>query len=1100
MNMQPLRMGGVDLGNCCGRISHHGSKRADSQLKFVFVSACDSRNAGDALIAAGVDHVICCKEKDQMLSNAAASVFARHFYRALALGNTVKVSFELGKEGVKNDGVDNAQVEMNKFVLLPEQGNHDVKVFESASSGQRRGQRERCARSGIPYVPRLVGRDVDAYQVLQKLVHSRLVRVTGPPGIGKGSLAQTVGHYLDERKTWGDVFWLDVIEDSNCNALYMQLYRDLARRSQDLPLSLETPAEEETRDRVLTDLDEEKAVIIIDAKKASDETTRALGSFLYDLFKYTKHVKVVAVHRQGVPICSPNPSGYSWFEQDMALEPLGFEDTVLVFAEKYQHVSRTSNAMWELVGKLRPRSSPEMFKLLGEGIPSRIHMAATNMTLEEYKQLTNKDYQVNLNDFGKCYKLQLEYGKKIVDVYFALQIPSTLLDNLSSRPKHLADIRRIEKNIKTSKTEELKMVRENLNSIYLTDAKRKDVENTFHSSTVRLFVWCAMGVDEVEENDEELNIDVLRNAFKSKQPPDVALVCMPYGARLVAKKLHEELGVGKVIWIRTDPYIKDLFNLVSSVLLPFCAKIFSGDGRFENSIENLRKNARKLDPCCECGIDANSTEMPYYCHEESSVKKGMPDVVLKAHACCTVDWFKSRPLKKLKLDYADVSLLDDVIDYVVRHGKEEECRSYLLKSYFDARTQKETWHRARAVALYVCNEVAGDDTIFDSGVHRVTSETDALKVQTLIKDKETSGRALIWVDLVDNKKSPHDSSAAKAQEWINGWIDGFSEEMTLVLLFTCGASCFEKVESLVAHLEFEWDYGELKVPTGLEISAGQLNGMLCILPYEEKAEGAKKSLLEIINSPSVLRDALARYVGDEECFGRCQRYNQINIFRDDDSSTKVRVSVSSLAHLKRLLDVVYVDKRAERLAEDLSLDIGKVRFDCSAFAACYERIILQLETLTEHQLEKLAECDDLKQVRIEGGAGTGKTFLALNSTLDYLRVDQERKQSKCVLFVCRNASLAFHFAKWLCHRFVQEGVTNSFLSRIFFLTDDMEKPAGFEYQMGTLTEASRPSKQPLDFGKIVVDEAHDVFRKTQDEGKKYIPREGDKTNTKSSRL
>lgn len=209
-------------------------KAGQSNQKFVFVSACDSRNAGDALVAAGVAHVICCQETDQLLSNAAAREFVRHFYRALALGNTVKVAFNLGKQGVKNSGVDNAETERNKFALLPQEGNHDVGLFTPTSFGQKPIQ---IVRSGIPNVPRLVGRDVDMYHVLQNLVDSRLVRVTGPPGVGKGSLAKAVGHYLD-------TFWLRIAGDCELNSLYMQLCNDLIRRKQVFPLSLDNPTTE----------------------------------------------------------------------------------------------------------------------------------------------------------------------------------------------------------------------------------------------------------------------------------------------------------------------------------------------------------------------------------------------------------------------------------------------------------------------------------------------------------------------------------------------------------------------------------------------------------------------------------------------------------------------------------------------------------------------------------------------------------------------------------------------------------------------------------------------------------------------------------------
>lgn len=375
-------------------------------LHFVFISACDSRNAGDALVAAGVPHVICCREERQMLSNAAAKIFARNLYRALALGNTLNVAFELGKQGVKHSNVMNAEAEIEKFVLLPEEGNHDVNIFISSFPGPKQRQKECLVRSGIPHVPHLVGRDKDIYRVLQKLLDSRLVRVTGAPGIGKGSLTMAVGHYLDKRKTWGDVFWLPVARDSTSTSLYSQLYAELLRRNQEVSLSLENRTGKECCDRVLDKLHERKALIAIDARKAEDRSLRELGSFLHELFQGTGQVKILVVHRQGNPVCSPIPSGYPCFETDVTLKPLDFRGTALLFGETCQHVTCSPN---ELPAKLEARQSPEMFKLLGEGVPAKVRIAAKNMTLEECHKLMDEDCKIKLTEFGRCHELQEDF-------------------------------------------------------------------------------------------------------------------------------------------------------------------------------------------------------------------------------------------------------------------------------------------------------------------------------------------------------------------------------------------------------------------------------------------------------------------------------------------------------------------------------------------------------------------------------------------------------------------------------------------------------------------------------------------------------------------
>ena len=63
-------------------------KAGGDNLLFVFVSACHSRAAGDAFVAAGVKHVVCFQRNDQRILNVVLSSidFARAFYQALANG------------------------------------------------------------------------------------------------------------------------------------------------------------------------------------------------------------------------------------------------------------------------------------------------------------------------------------------------------------------------------------------------------------------------------------------------------------------------------------------------------------------------------------------------------------------------------------------------------------------------------------------------------------------------------------------------------------------------------------------------------------------------------------------------------------------------------------------------------------------------------------------------------------------------------------------------------------------------------------------------------------------------------------------------------
>jgi hypothetical protein len=105
----------------------------------------------------------------------------------------------------------NREREANKFSLLPEGANHDVVMFSPCAPGTRcQSERSSIVRT-IPVPPQLfIGRELDMYRILKALFvqKSRLLRITGPKGIGKTSVAKALANYVEKRKMWGDTVWL----------------------------------------------------------------------------------------------------------------------------------------------------------------------------------------------------------------------------------------------------------------------------------------------------------------------------------------------------------------------------------------------------------------------------------------------------------------------------------------------------------------------------------------------------------------------------------------------------------------------------------------------------------------------------------------------------------------------------------------------------------------------------------------------------------------------------------------------------------------------------------------------------------------------------
>ena len=163
------------------------------KLDFVFVSACYSRRAAEAFAEAGVPHVVCV-HVDAHLLDAAAMAFTRAFYLALLLGHAVGHAFDIGKQAVATcPYVPNSSVEGSKFMLLPEDGKHDMPVFK-AKAVRRWPTSSASLRSltfelqDISHLPRppedFEGREIDMHNTIRVLLNRRLVTLVGEAGVG----------------------------------------------------------------------------------------------------------------------------------------------------------------------------------------------------------------------------------------------------------------------------------------------------------------------------------------------------------------------------------------------------------------------------------------------------------------------------------------------------------------------------------------------------------------------------------------------------------------------------------------------------------------------------------------------------------------------------------------------------------------------------------------------------------------------------------------------------------------------------------------------------------------------------------------------------
>uniref|UniRef100_A0A7S4J0S9 CHAT domain-containing protein n=1 Tax=Odontella aurita TaxID=265563 RepID=A0A7S4J0S9_9STRA len=414
----------VSSGSGGGGLGDGGVGAKRGRLRLVFVAACHSLPAASAFLRAGAARVVCCR-RDEPLRDSAASEFARSFYRALACGRTVRESFESARGAVRaSPNVGSAADEADKFMLLPEDGDHDAILFGTPTGMRGRKLLPRTVSSPLPFSANLnrnqlacilpqppqfcIGREVDIYRVVQGVLRTRLVQLTGSSGIGKGSVAAAACAYISERChafAFDSIYWLPLLSASRSDDLAVHLQRmfDLLRQERggdDISLDEEYRL---LRSEILEDLHSMKSIVVIDTNDFLEDSRRTnLSVFLLDIFRGTRDVRVIIVSRYD----SNFDLWHNGMETKIALEPLDFATSATLFGAQCPHVTEGRYARASTPHGLRnilirsedqggmrindtsvSSKSADLFRRIGGGIPSQIYTAARSITTEQFSDL-----------------------------------------------------------------------------------------------------------------------------------------------------------------------------------------------------------------------------------------------------------------------------------------------------------------------------------------------------------------------------------------------------------------------------------------------------------------------------------------------------------------------------------------------------------------------------------------------------------------------------------------------------------------------------------------------------------------------------------------
>jgi len=399
----------------------NGVKGGGAPFKFVFVSACHSGLAGETFVNAGVPHVVCCKQESQLMDSAALA-FTRAFYLALAIGRTVKDSFEIGRQAVAvAPSVPDSDQEMKKFVLLPKNGKHDVPIFDAesipewpppsmASGSGRRFKYERktdndILEQALPTPPQgFLGREVEMYILMNEVLTKRFVSLVGITGIGRSSLASAMCHYINDRKS--TMIAIETIiyvrarpsrGGDRYGSFITPLHKQLVAAGKATTLEEGSDLDDKFHS-IFNALSKTKALIVFDRAEILEGSVEAqeFPLFLSSLFRETRNVRVLMTAGKPFGLSSLRGVG----EHIVQLGPLNFKSTVRLFAILCPHV-HTVYERRRLLELLVPDKEAHMcvsdkgisercksiFKIVGNGIPARTFDVAYAMSKEDYHDL-----------------------------------------------------------------------------------------------------------------------------------------------------------------------------------------------------------------------------------------------------------------------------------------------------------------------------------------------------------------------------------------------------------------------------------------------------------------------------------------------------------------------------------------------------------------------------------------------------------------------------------------------------------------------------------------------------------------------------------------
>eukprot|EP00435_Cladocopium_sp_Y103_P044015 s563_g12.t1 len=245
----------------------------------------------------------------------------------------------------------------------------------------------------------------------------------------------------------------------------------------------------------------------------------------------------------------------------------------------------------------------------------------------------------------------------------------------------------------------------------------------------------------------------------------------------------------------------------------------------------------------------------------------------------------------------------------------------------------------------------------------------------------------------------------------------------------------------------------------------QASGHLFVTDRVRHADFIQKMLAEVGRDKfmGLVIDSLPREVAIVK--------DQEFIFPDGTPSLAVRLRIQQIEILQYMRNLV--------LSNDLEIEINKyltkwqVCVDKTHFCKAFERELLNLSDLTDHQKQKLKDIKELMKhgdVHLSSPAGSGKTFVAAQCALDKLRGSPDGK----ILFVAPSIGLGLYFVRWLAHSSADYAQLDVLLKRMVLMQYPYKQFLSLHVEGDRLRTTTLPHSK-MQFLMTIIDEAHDVF-------------------------